>query len=301
MFYRHERELLRIDADFQGKLPVRHLNWFAGFGFLKINTGSVDTARLNEGQKPENKLPPVPGLYDQYKDWGVIKPEELGGINSMIKAGLVYDSRDNEVFPLRGIWSEALFSFSPSFLGDTKYTFLKLTLIHRQYFQLVKNDLVFAYRLAYQGTIAGEAPFYIQPLMLNTYSKATTIDGLGGSRTLRGILRNRVVGDGVAFANAELRWKFWRFKLFGWDFSTTASAFADAGMVVQKIKFDETGVPDSVRKEDYFSADNETPHLSYGAGFQLGVLSFVITVDYGRTTDRRDGKDGFYVGFSYLF
>jgi hypothetical protein len=43
--------------------------------------------------------------------------------------------------------------------------------------------------------------------MLSSFSTTTKTDGLGGAKNLRGILRNRVVGDGVAWGNVEFRWR----------------------------------------------------------------------------------------------
>lgn len=303
MFYRHSRELLRIGADFQGKLLSSGLNWFAGFTFLKFGIKPVDTARLNKGKKADKRLPNTPSLYDDYVNWGIITADERnGGTNPLVKAGLVYDSRDNEPNPMHGIWSEVMIALSPKFLGDGKSGFAKLSVIHRQYFTLLKDDLSFAYRVGYQGTIAGKVPFYFQTYMLNSFSQTTTIDGLGGSRTLRGILRNRVVGDGVVYANAELRWKFYRFRLINQNFYLALNAFADAGMVVQQIRFDKSGVPDSVNINDYFSDAHDSPHIAPGGGFRIVMnQNFIISADYGRAIDRRDGRDGIYVGLGYLF
>ncbi len=303
MFYRHERELLRIGADFQGKFFTPRLNWLAGFTFLTIGTGQVDIDKLNKGVKEEKKLPDVPGLYDEYVSWGLLSQNEKdGGMNNLVKLGLIYDTRDNEPNPMKGIWSELLIALSPKFIGDGKFGFAKISVIHRQYFSLIKNDLSFAYRLGYQGTIAGKVPFYIQTYMLNSFSQTTTIDGLGGSRTLRGILRNRVAGDGVAYGNAEFRWKFYRFRLIKQNFYLALNAFADAGMVVQPIKLDKTMIPDSVNQHLYFSSAQDYPHVSVGGGFRIVMnQNFIISADYGRALDTRDGRDGLYVGLGYLF
>ncbi|MGE5424943.1 MAG: Omp85 family outer membrane protein [Syntrophothermus sp.] len=303
MFYHHERKLFRIGADFQGKLAGRWLNWFAGLAFLKFETGPVDTAKFNQGKSQDEKLPDVATLYDDYVSWGVLKEKEKnGGTNNIIKVGVVFDTRDNEPCPMQGIWTEALVGLAPGFLGDGKFSFAKLSVIHRQYFTLVKNDLSIGYRLAYQGTIAGKAPFYFQTYMLNTFSQSTTIDGLGGSETLRGILRNRVVGDGVAFGNIEMRWKFWHFRFIRQNFYASASAFTDAGMVVQKINIDKSGIPAEINTDEYFSSASEYPHVSAGAGLHLAMnQNFILTMEYGRAMDKRDGKDGFYVGLGYLF
>jgi outer membrane protein assembly factor BamA len=302
VFYRLQRDLLRVGADFQGHFFHKNLLWLAGFTYLKIHTGSVNVDNLNKGVKESKKLPYVPGLYDEYVQWKVLKDDSAGGTNNFVKLGLIWDTRDNEPNPMHGIWTEAILALAPGFIGDGHYSFIKLAVIHRQYFTLVKDNLSFAYRVGYQGTIAGKAPFYMQSYILNSFSQTTTIDGLGGSRTLRGILRNRVVGDGVVYANTEFRWKFYRFRLIKQNFYLALNAFADAGMVVQPVSIDKSGIPASIDQSLYFSTDHESPHLAVGGGFRIVMnQNFIICADYGQAIDNRDGFYGIYVGLGYLF
>jgi hypothetical protein len=302
VFYRYQRDLLRIGADFQGKFFHKNLLWLAGFTYLNIHTGPVNVDNLNKGVKESKKLPHVPGLFDEYEKWGVLGDDSTGGINNFIKLGLVYDTRDNEPNPMHGLWTEAVIAVAPGFIGDGHFSFIKLSVIHRQYFTLAKENLSFAYRIGYQGTIAGEAPFYVQSYILNSFSQTTTIDGLGGSRTLRGILRNRAVGDGVVYGNAEFRWKFLRFRWIRQNFYLALNAFADAGMVVQPIAMNKSGIPAGVDQSLYFSSDSESPHLALGGGIRMAMnQNFIICADYGQAMDKRDGSNGIYVGLGYLF
>jgi outer membrane protein assembly factor BamA len=303
VFYRHQRELFKFALTLQGRFLVDHLNWLAGATLLNIVVDSVDIDRINKGQKEGNKLPDTAGLYDNYVSWGILSPKEKnGGMNNFIKLGLVYDTRDNEANPMHGLWSEVNFLIAPKFLGDGNYGFIKLALIHRQYFTLIKDKLSFTYRLAYQGTIAGTVPFYVQPLMINSWEKTTTIDGLGGSRNLRGILRNRVVGNGEVYANVEFRWKIVNFNLFRQPCYLGANAFSDAGMVVQDIPINKTGIPNTIDQSTYFSSSKEYPHLSIGAGLKIAYNeNTVLSADFGFAPDNRDGRYGIYIGFGFLF
>ncbi|MDP4226381.1 MAG: hypothetical protein Q8910_08370, partial [Bacteroidota bacterium] len=140
-------------------------------------------------------------------------------------------------------------------------------------------------------------PFYMLPYMLSSYQ---TYDGLGGAKNMRGILRDRVVGDGFAYLNAELRYKFLRTMLFKQNFYIALSGFADAGMVTRKYKFDIAGVPQDQR---YFFADNaEKPHVSCGGGLHFALNeNFIVAFDYGMATDRRDGNSGFYINLNFLY
>lgn len=303
MFYRHERKMFRFMTDFQGKIKGGDLRWVAGFGILKNSIASVDIDALNKGKDDEDKLPDVPGLYDSYVDWGIISEEEKdGGWSNYLKLGLVYDTRDFEPNPMKGIWSEIVFFAAPEFFGNGDFGFSKISATHRQYFTILKDRLSFAYRLNYQGTVAGTVPFYMQPYMINSFSNSSNTDGLGGSKTLRGVIRNRVVGDAFAYGNAEFRWKFYRGIVLNQNIYLGLNTFIDAGQVIKKIDIDKSNLPRSLKVSDYFLTDEESLHTTYGAGLRIVMNeNFIVAVDYGRPMDKRDGGGGLYIGLNFLF
>lgn len=304
LFYRHERKLFRINADFEGKLFGDKWRWLAGFSNYNVNISSVDIDKLNEDKSGDELLPDTAGLYDRYVEWGVIPQDQAnGGNTNFFKIGAVFDTRDNEASPQKGVWSEAILMMAPGFTGND-YSYSKLILTHRQYLTLVKKKLVFAYRLNYQTKLSGEIPFYMLPFY--TRSKDTK-DGLGGSKTLRGILRNRVVGDAAALTNLELRYTFLNTKIGKQDFSITLSGFTDIGMVTDKYEFNTDGVTagyGNTKEEnlEFLNHSKEEPHISYGAGLHFALnTNFIVAADYGLAGDPRDGKSGLYIGLNYIF
>ncbi|MGQ9621226.1 MAG: hypothetical protein ACUVTX_09630, partial [Bacteroidales bacterium] len=95
MFYMHRRTLLRFKNDFQGKLSGEKLKWNAGFAIQNFKLSEVNLDKLNRGKDPEDQLPDVPGLYELYRNWGVISQEEAnGGLINTVKLGITYDTRD---------------------------------------------------------------------------------------------------------------------------------------------------------------------------------------------------------------
>ena len=209
MFYSFQRNQFRFRSDFLGKLSGDHLKWTAGFTFQNFKIGSVNIDKLNKGRKV--KLPTVaeePGLFEVYRDsLGLITANEAdGGWVNTLKAGLVYDSRDNRPNPMKGIWTETGIEIAPKFMGND-WGFSKFYITHRQYFTLVENDLSLAYRIGYQATFSGEAPFFYQSQVLTYRLTGQSSEGLGGSSSLRGVLKNRVIGDAFVLGNVELRWK----------------------------------------------------------------------------------------------
>ncbi len=120
MFYSFKRNQFRFKNDFQGNLSGDHFKWSAGFAFEKFDNDSVDIPKLNKGK--DDKLPFVanqPGLFEYYQNLGIITPEEAkGGWVNTIKAGLVFDSRDNRPNPMKGIWTEIGIEVAPKFMGN---------------------------------------------------------------------------------------------------------------------------------------------------------------------------------------
>lgn len=305
MFYRYDRKLFRFTTDFQGRLQGDHLKWLAGFGIMNIKTGPVDIAALNKKRDADDQLPDTATLYDKYVDWGIISGEEKDGGNAnFAKLGLVFDTRDNEANAMKGMWTEALVVLSPKFFFN-ETSFAKLVLIHRQYFTLIPDRLSFVYRLGYQGSIGGQAPFYFQPYMLSSFSTVTKTDGLGGAKNLRGIMRDRVVGDGVAYGNFELRWKFLKTVVAKQNIYVALNTFADVGTVVKKVAINE----DVIRNLEpyparYFDFDyrNDKLHPSIGAGLRIALNeNFILAVDYGFALKKQNGLRGLYINIGNLF
>lgn len=306
MFYKYDRKLLRAKIDLQGKISGDQFRWIAGMNLQNFKIGSVDTEKLNKGKSESDKLPSpavTPGLYENYKSWGILNAKEAnGGFVPTFKGGLVYDSRDNKPNPMKGLWEEAVLEVSPKILG-AESSFSRLCLIHRQYFTLIPNDLSFVYRLAYQTTLSGNVPFYYKSQMITSILTGATAEGLGGAKTVRGILRNRVVGDGVFLGNTELRWKFVRFKWIKNNFYLGLNTFADFGRVTKKVDVkSKVGLVNTIIEPQYFNWDAEKMHISYGCGLRVVMNeNFVIAADYGLASDKQDGKSGFYMGLNYIF
>ena len=305
MFYRHERKMLRLRSDFQGSILGKKLRWLAGFEHNGFNVGTVDIDKLNRGKSDNDKLPKEDLLYDKFVEWGVIPYDEKdGGNHNLFKFGLVFDTRDNEPNPMKGIWSEIYLLTAPAFLGN-KPNYSKLAITHRHYFTLVEEVLNLAVRLSYQPKVGGTIPFYSLPFI---HSTNITRDGLGGAKTMRGILRNRVVGDDILYGNVEMRWKFIRTILWNQHLYFALSAFSDFGRITSPYEFTWHGQysppnPPNPDADMWFSnKDFEKMHISYGIGIS-GALNhnFVAQINYGRAVDKRDGKSGLYIGLNFLY
>jgi outer membrane protein assembly factor BamA len=309
MFYRFQKNHFRFKNDFQGKLSGDHLKWSAGFAFQNYSTNSVNIDKLSKGKK--DALPSVdsvPGLFERYQALGIIPAEEVkGGWINTVKVGITWDSRDNKPNPMKGIWSEIGIEAAPEFLGNN-WGFSKLYIIHRQYFTLIKNDLSLVYRVGYQATISGHSPFFYQPEVITSRLTGATSEGLGGSKTLRGVLLNRVVGDAFVMGNIELRWKPVYFKLFKRDFYIGLNGFYDFGKVTKNIKMPANlestfnAIYPTENYSDYFKPGPDKFHQSTGISVMIAMdQNFILAIDVGKALNKQDGNIGFSVGLNYLF
>lgn len=308
MFYKYDRRLFRFKVDLIGKLAGENLDWAAGINLLNFKIKSVDIDDLNDGADEEDQLPTheeQPGLYEYYQAWEIIQEEDAnGGFVPLLKGGIVYDTRDNKPNPMKGIWAEAVLVGASKLLGAER-NFAKLKFTHRQYFTLVPEDLSLVYRLAYQTTIAGDVPYYYQNQVITSVMRGANSEGLGGAKSLRGIKRNRVVGDGFFYGNIEARWKFARFHWINNNFYLGLNAFADFGRVTKNIDVEPIAIVPDINPnpmDNYFDFGAEQLHYSYGLGLRAAMnQNFVIAIDYGVVADERDGESGLYIGLNYLF
>jgi len=311
MFYRFERNQFRFKNDFIGKLSGEHLKWSAGFSIQNFDAGSVNIDKLNKG-KDEDLLPSLseePGLFEIYRDsLGLIEAEEAkGGWVNTLRAGITWDSRDNRPNPMKGIWTEMGVEFSPGFLGND-WSFSKFFITHRQYFTLIEKDLSLVYRIGYQTTLSGEVPFFYQSQVITSRLTGYSSEGLGGSSTLRGVLRNRVIGDGFVLGNVELRWKPFYFTFLKQDCYLGLNLFYDMGMITNEIDMPadlQSRFNNNLTRysyNDFFSPGKEKLHQSVGISI-MPVMNenFVVAVDIGKAFNEQDGNIGIAIGLNYLF
>lgn len=203
-----------------------------------------------------------------------------GGRVSLVQLSLMYDTRDFEPDPYRGVFLEVANEHSSRFTGS-EYTFHKMLLQARHYQPIAPRVLrrtLLATRLGY-GTIFGDqAPFFE---FQDQWSAEGSIRALGGSQTLRGFKANRFLGRTVGFLNVELRHRFADVDFLGQDLTFTVAPFLDLGSVGNKIFV----VAPTVR-------------ASAGAGLRIGWnRSTVIVAD--AAFSREDAQ--FFINFNQSY
>lgn len=313
-YYKFQRDMFRLSADLQGTVS-RPWHWNAGAGLLFYNVGPVDVARLNRYTSNEaGRLPEgVSTLYDKYVFLGYIKASEAsGGFHPYLHGGITFDTRDRQQNPRQGIHADAFLTYYAGFGDMADYNNLKFNASWRHYLPLIPNRLTFAYRLGTQLNMAGDSPFYLNTYLNQLYMQRVIYEGLGGANSIRGIMRNRILARGVAFANAEFRVQVAHFRIGKENFYIGLNPFMDAGMVVQpydRVVYDPvlfeladpiTGSPEAFYDESRLYA----PHLSAGCGLKVAMNdNFVLSVDWATALDKQDNAkfSNLYIKMGYMF
>ena len=300
-FYWMRRNQFRLVTSVQRRI-TGNLHWAAGFGYYNIVTGNVNL----EGYNGQNTL------YQMYRNAGLIRDNEAHGGNVLqLKAGLVYDTRDHDSDPTRGVNIEATLVGAPDIIDRKGYSNLGFTFVGSQYVPVWKDKLTFAYRLGIQTKLAGEIPYYFINNLNTLFFRKVYTEGLGGNASVRGINRNGVIGNGMAWLNTEFRWRIVNFRFINQNFHIALNPFFDMGQVIQPYRLEE-------QKEAYrnslvygavngpncfYSGDEEKLHATAGCGLKIVMnRNFVISVEMARALDNRDGQKLWNnIGFNYLF
>jgi len=261
-FYRFGRARLRASTDFQHRIGRSSARLLLGAGVSRstfditpYDSGTTLLATQTGGQTPA--------------------PQRT----NFLRAGLLWDTRDQEIGPHRGTWAEALVQRVDKSLGATE-DFTRWTATVRQYVP-VASRVVFAQRLIAQG-IEGDAPFHELPIIQSSFKQQ---EGLGGSGSIRGLPKDRYIGKALFLSNSELRWRAVDFALFGRQSFVALSGFADAGRVWTD-RFDVSTMLSDL-------------HVGYGGGVRLGFgPSFIIATDVGHSNE---SSAAVYVGLGWMY
>ena len=338
-FYKYKRDLFRFAADMEGTI-YKNIKWNAGLGVLGYMIDECDIDMLNGKNEFDPSLPladqkamndNVEGLYEKYVKWGIIDQAEAhGGWHPYVRAGLTYDSRDQRTCPTKGIYADAFFTYTAAFgeQATAGYNHLQFNFNFRHYVPVYRDRVTFAYRVGTQNNIAGKSPFYMNTYLNTLFIQRVMYEGLGGANSLRGIMRNRILANGFAYANVELRTKVAKFDIGKQHFYIGLAPFFDLGVITQPYDLDEDAIKAAYAKDviettaqallgedvvmplplsSYFATtktdtdplgitvehiDNSKtylPHMAAGVGLKVAMNeNFVLSVDWAMALNQQD-------------
>ena len=314
--YLMRRDIFRIQTCFQGTFGDSNWGWAAGLTYWNIKTGHAVNKGLSGGANDVS-------LYDLYVKNGIIpEAEKNGGQHLELKAGVVFDTRDHENNPTRGTNIEAYVFGSPDIISKHNNSYLKLALHFKQFFPLGER-IVFGAHLAYQGLIAGNAPYYMLQTIQSINMKQINTEGLGSTCTLRGTINNRLQGNSYAWMNTEFRWTFVKFRWINQNWALATNPFFDMGMIVSPYRLDQmkslaadktvvtTVDGKTYTAADFYTQQAEKLHMSAGIGLHVIMnQNFNINFEFGKAFfdgkkaawSNNDGSGiGINVGLNYIF
>ena len=304
-FYDMDRRQFRAVISMQQQIGnVKNLYYGLGFAYYHYNNKNLSLKKYDDQYT----------LFSLYRFANLIRFDEEEGNVTEFKAGIIYDSKDLENDPTRGIYFEATLMAAPDFVDNHNYGHMTFTGVFHHYIPVVSDKLTFCYRLGAQNVIAGDIPYYA---MMNTnlmfYKKIYT-ESYGGSTTGRGIKRNSVIGQGVAWMNVELRWRIANFKFINQNWCVALNPMFDAGMVTQTFRLEEQKAAMELMKDHltfeteeeydlFYSGKDESLHTSAGCGLKLIMnKNFVVSAEFAKAFNKLDGEGmKAYIGFNYTF
>ncbi len=281
-YYTFDKRYLLVNAVVQGRLKRKDLWWLAGLIVMSTKVDTIDYSKYDLD----------PGLQTLLAlHWDLQGPDMDGGNENGLMVGLVWDRRDHEASPHKGFWSEVLLRWIPNMPGND-FNYAALTATHRHYFPLL-DRLTLAFRFSGRVMTDG-APFFSLSRLDGSFITETAV---GGKKTVRGILWQRVLGKRFLYGNLELRYRL--LPLFSTGY-IAASAFYDIGRSFYYI-------PPNVRLGlIWYDQLGYTDHWHRGVGLGMRAAlnaTFIVALDVALPVDKAMDGPGLklYIGLDWLF
>ncbi len=205
-----------------------------------------------------------------------LEPLGIGIINF----GILYDTRDEEIFPSRGSLHLAALRFAGATPTNSGVYWAGYNFILRKYARL-GGPFVLAGRI-FGDFMAGHPPFYD----LGTAGAFIGFDFPGGPQGIRGVPNGRYSGLIKIVGNVELRSELTSFRLIGSKFRLGNTLFVDTGRVWTDYTFSNP-------------RDGTSIGLKYGVGagvFLIWDTAALFRIDVAYSSDASAANPGFPVG-----
>ena len=290
-WYTNHRRFVRLATTLEGSLGVP-LKWIGGLVFRHVMISDFDLQNYDSGKS----------LYLEYIGRDLIHADESGGGTSLeLKAGILFDTRDVELAPTRGIFAEA-YLLENADLSRWRYNYAQAVLHWRHYLPLGSDRIVFAYHIGLQHTFAGELPFYNLNEIATLNYQYEECSGLGSRYTVRGYRYNRIAAAGYAWGNFEFRITPFRFTLWGRRVDLVLNPFLDLAAITKNYRLEKQ---QQVLMDDAICIcqNRRLPVMaSAGCGAKLHMnTNFILSVDVGKAFDPQLSDWMIGMGTTYVF
>lgn len=287
-FYSVHQRMFSANLDLQGRL-ADGLTWIGGAYYAWQRYDDV-AFRVYDGAE---------SLFHQYVENGLIDSRDTRGHRVELKGGLVFDTRDFETNPERGLFAAVTATGGAGFTGGVCPS-LVFSADFRQYLPLWPGHLTLAWQAAYKGLVAGSLPFYALPAF-----------------SMRGSFGSRIVGNGVAWGSVDLRLRIASFQALKQNIELGLVGFVDAGAVVQPYKLEQQTALGACTIDKTLDGQTLGPyasvydpqiatrdhlHTSVGGGIWFALnRNFLVAMELGRPLNPQDGTLGVYVNMGFSF
>jgi len=204
-----------------------------------------------------------------------------GGRNGAVFAGVLFDTRDDEQNAHSGFLLQLAGRVARRETASL-YDYQGVTAGVRMFFSLWTPRLVLGIH-GLADHLWGDVPFW----EWNQVGGISSVEGLGGLDTLRGVPRNRYGGNTKAYGNVELRW------------ATVEIPWGPAPLQIGLSGFYDTGRVWQPGQANGKFLDPTLWHSGAGGGLRLMRRAAVIRADFG--VDLATGRTGVYIAFGQLF
>lgn len=197
-----------------------------------------------------------------------------------LNAGLLYDTRDDEIYPHHGSFHVGALRASGATPTSSGIAWAGLNVVLHQYVKL-PGSFVVAGRLLVDA-MAGHVPFYD----LSQGGAFDPNDMPGGAQGIRGVPNGRYSGLLKVVINAEVRRIHGSFRFLGSRFQVGTTAFVDFGRIWNDYTFADV-------------RDGTGLGLKYGLGggpFILWDTAALFRIDVAYSPDASAANPGFPVG-----
>jgi outer membrane protein assembly factor BamA len=254
-FYEHSRAHPTLRATFEYRMRPIALALGASYTQNWFDVPE-DTLLANELASPD---PETRQLLGEAEPHGTPK----------IHLRAAWDTRDDGVSPVRGLYITEQVDITPGTFGAADYRFVRVGTAVNLFVPIIPKErrLVLATRVV-NDLLIGDPPFYELPRFEDTFA-------IGGAKGVRGVPAQRYYGKIKAFANVELRSELFKAKVLGEERRFGVVAFGDFG----RVWADYTSHPE---------LDGTGLGLKYGIGGGLRVASgesFVLRLDVAWSPD----------------
>lgn len=223
------------------------------------------------------------GSWDRFNLSGLSNDD--WAFTSMLAFALIYDTRDLEPDPSKGVFLQYSHEYSAPFLGS-HFDFNKF-MVQGQYFNTFarwrnnKSRLTLA-AMGSIGYVWGRNVNFLEMFDLSSQAEAGGILVLGGPRSLRGYREVRFLAPVVGLVNLELRSRLYDFNLAKQHFGIGLTPFLDMGSV-----WDTFG-----------EMDLKNIRATPGIGGRLAWnQSTILRLDFASSSEGNQ----FFLGFGHIF